>query len=154
MKRKETGPERSHNMADKTAGWLAGGIIKIRARWADKMGSITARMSQGMLKVTFVVCVGLMVACSSMLIVFSFWTDGKSISFNGNIRRPHLEMNLNNLPPNNPKSQQAVMPVLRFHKYLDSLSLSENGRHIRDSLLQVRPGLMDSMITVERLYCQ
>ena len=38
-----------------------------------------------------------------------------------------------------------------FHKYIDSLARSPSGRRTRDSLLAVRPGLMDSVRMAESL---
>lgn len=49
-------------------------------------------------------------------------------------------------------STREYLMVVRLHRYLDSLSQSEAGRQIMDSLLRGRPGLRDSLLLMEKLY--
>jgi hypothetical protein len=42
--------------------------------------------------------------------------------------------------------------ILLFRHYLDSLQQTGNGRLTRDSILKQRPGLMDSLDMLERMY--
>ncbi len=45
-----------------------------------------------------------------------------------------------------------LLRVHQFKRYLDSLSFSERGKTIRDSLLMRRPGLMDTLIYLDNIY--
>lgn len=42
--------------------------------------------------------------------------------------------------------------VIRFHQYMDSLNKTAKGKKIADSILQTRPGLMDSTRQLKKLY--
>ena len=44
--------------------------------------------------------------------------------------------------------------VRAFHHYLDSLGGTASGMAIRDSLLVGRPGLVDSLVEIEKMYLQ
>lgn len=49
-------------------------------------------------------------------------------------------------------SEMDMIRISRFKTYMDSLSRSTKGIHIYDSIIQVRPGLMDSIQVMEELY--
>ncbi|TDE52682.1 hypothetical protein [Flavobacterium sp. GT3P67] len=42
--------------------------------------------------------------------------------------------------------------IVRFRRYLDSLLRSPTGQKIKDSVIQYRPGLLDSLTIVEKYY--
>jgi hypothetical protein len=42
--------------------------------------------------------------------------------------------------------------IVQFRRYMDSLSVSKTGKTIADSILLARPGLMDSVLQLEKLY--
>lgn len=42
--------------------------------------------------------------------------------------------------------------IIRFQQYMDSLHKTASGKLIADSILQRRPGLMDSVIELKKLY--
>jgi len=46
----------------------------------------------------------------------------------------------------------AMKQIKMFHKYMEDLSLSEDGRNTRDSILEARPGLPDSIRILESIY--
>lgn len=55
--------------------------------------------------------------------------------------------------PDSPPSDTTMARDLQaFHIYMDSLAVSVNGKHLRDSILRARPGLMDSIRMAESLY--
>lgn len=49
-------------------------------------------------------------------------------------------------------SLQELRPIHRFKLYLDSLSRTHKGKRIKDSLLVVRPYLMDTLYYLENRY--
>jgi hypothetical protein len=49
-------------------------------------------------------------------------------------------------------SETDFMKIQSFISYMDSLSKSKQGIIIRDSILLIRPGLMDSVLTIKTLY--
>ena len=42
--------------------------------------------------------------------------------------------------------------IEKFSRYIDSLGLSKEGRRLRDSILSYRPGLMDSIGIIKKIY--
>lgn len=42
--------------------------------------------------------------------------------------------------------------IIRFRRYMDSLVRSPTGQKIKDSIIQCRPGLLDSLTIVEKYY--
>ena len=42
--------------------------------------------------------------------------------------------------------------IIRFSRYIDSLGLSPTGKKVLDSIMQCRPGLLDSLSIVENQY--
>jgi len=49
-------------------------------------------------------------------------------------------------------SEKEYRAIQAFHHYLDSMGQSMPGRLWRDSLLKARPGLLDSLQTIEQIY--
>lgn len=49
-------------------------------------------------------------------------------------------------------SEKDYKSIISFRRYMDSLQQNENGKHQYDSILQARPGLMDSAQALEQLY--
>lgn len=49
-------------------------------------------------------------------------------------------------------SKSEYEKTVRFRKYIDSLERSPNGKKIKDSINQNRPGLLDSVTIVEKYY--
>jgi hypothetical protein len=154
MKKKKTTETGLTQLQDKTAGWLAKGIIKVRSEWADAMARLMARLSPRWQKTVWLSCAFLMTFYCSCLIAFSFNKDSSTVFHIGMIRKPMTEISNDSNHPKIPKPAQELIPIVRFRKYLDSLSSTAKGRQTKDSLLKMRPGLMDSLETVERLYQQ
>ena len=49
-------------------------------------------------------------------------------------------------------SENDIIRINRFSKYMDSLSHSVKGKAVYDSILKARPGLMDSIQVLEEIY--
>ena len=152
--KKKTNESSPSLIQEKTAGWLAAFIIRVRDKWAKGMGRFTAKLSVTTLKVLLAAFTILMVVCSGLTILYSFTHVRKMLLNPDVITPPMVKMAA-------PKSHSfplindpAIMPVIKFRKCLDSLSLTESGKRTRDSLLLNRKGLMDSLKMVERLYGQ
>lgn len=60
--------------------------------------------------------------------------DTKSTTLNAALSKAHLER------------------VARFQMYMDSLGRSPTGKQVQDSMLRLRPGLLDSLVIVEDYY--
>jgi hypothetical protein len=92
--------------------------------------------------------------CSIYLIVNSLWGNTtKTISVTS-ISKP-----INSVPFENKSIQQNATinkiefeKIVRFREYMDSLGHSPAGKILHDSIVQYRPGLLDSLIIVEHYY--
>jgi len=51
-----------------------------------------------------------------------------------------------------PREGEELLKIRAFRKYMDSLTLTENGRRKRDSIITARPGLLDSVASIEAFY--
>jgi hypothetical protein len=49
-------------------------------------------------------------------------------------------------------SKTELERMARFQMYMDSLGRSPNGKQVQDSMLRLRPGLLDSLVIVEDYY--
>jgi len=145
FKEKDTG---AANGADKAAGWIAGGIHKVQSAWARAMGRLFNRLPPLAKKALLIGFCLVAVAYSTMLLAFSFKRGlrmPEKISGPVAIIKP-LSGQPNGMPA-------FIRRIERFKRYLDSLGTSSGGRRIRDSILQKRPGLLDSIHKIETIYC-
>lgn len=58
------------------------------------------------------------------------------------------------LPMSSGKPDQTYLRIQRFKKMLDSMSRTKEGGQMRDSILKSRPGLLDSIMKIEKMYQQ
>jgi hypothetical protein len=137
---------------DIAAGWIAAGIEKIQCKWADAMAVIFSKMSSGWIKAVTISCVLLMAGISTTLVVSGFGRPVKMFKIPSEMTKP---LPLLQPPRYNPAIPEGLLKrIEKFRRYLDSLSTTPAGRHERDSLMRVRPGLMDSLKRIEAVYCR
>lgn len=151
-KRKEQ--QSQYSFHDKAAAGIVKGCIHVQTKWANFMQRKTARFTAKAKKYGLVLFCLLSVGCCLYLIIESFTVTPKK--------------NLGVAPINIPKqpmqtgegdtrsflliTKKEFERIEQFRLYLDSLGRSHMGIKIRDSLLSLRPGLMDSIRAVEKLY--
>lgn len=138
---------------DRVASRLAGALWQFQQRWARFMSSIEQRMPFRKCKGMVVLFVLVASSYSFYLIVDSIKGRSRSRFSIDSIRRPaHITT-----PGIEDKSKEVRLPaheqekINRFVHYMDSLSASASGRPIYDSILLVRPGLMDSIKQLQQL---
>jgi len=153
MKWRKTKATPAPAAADKAAGWMAKRIIKAREHWVSAMNRLMSKLSPKGQKVFWVAGTIVMVCYCSSLIAFSFKKGNVATFKMGSIQRPLTAVTAKSPFPAD-VSKKALLPIIRFQNYLDSLAGTPDGKRQRDSLLKLRPGLMDSLETVERLYCK
>jgi hypothetical protein len=137
---------------DIAAGWIAAGIEKTQSKWAAVMAKLFSKMSSGWIKAVTISCFLLMTGISTTLVVSGFGRPVDMFKIPAVMTR-HL------LPLQPPRYDPAIPEGLlkrieKFRRHLDSLSTTPAGRHERDSLLKIRPGLMDSLKMIESVYCK
>ncbi len=153
-KKKEVQSDDKTTVSDKVAGKIAGVGIKVQQLFAENMNRIFMKTDFKRLKlilIVFSVCAG---GYSIYLIVNSVFSPER--------KQKALEIQQMDIPKHfNKTGDETVMPeatideqtylqIQDFRKYMDSLKLNRTNEY--DSILQARPGLMDSVQMLEQIY--
>lgn len=138
---------------DKIAKGIAGFLLNIQIRsstfmntWMNQLGSNAKRIWLLIFCIVF-----------GALSIYSFVGAFKSDKISHNKIKPaqlsvpkYYDQNeVQNLPT---VSKNDMQRIEKFKKYMDSLKGSVRGKPVYDSILTARPGLMDSVQTIEQLY--
>jgi len=153
-KKKELQSEEKTTMSDKVAGKIAGVGIKAQQLFAEKMNRTFMKTDFKRLKL--------------ILIVFCITAGGYSIYlianslFSPERKQKAFEIQQMDIPkhfdktgdetvmPDATVDEQTYLQIQDFRKYMDSLKLNRTNEY--DSILQARPGLMDSVQVLEQIY--
>lgn len=153
-KKKEVQSDDKTTVSDKVAGKIAGVGIKAQQLFAEKMNRIFMKTDFKRLKL--------------LLIFFCVSAGGYSIYlivnsvFSPERKQKVLEIQQMDIPKHFNKSgdetiipeatidEQTYLQIQDFRKYMDSLKLNRTNEY--DSILQARPGLMDSVQVLEQIY--
>ncbi|SDE88444.1 hypothetical protein SAMN05216464_110180 [Mucilaginibacter pineti] len=139
-------------VGDKAAGWIASGILKLQRNWVKGMEKLFSKLSPASTKVVLVIAFLFAAGYCTMMVAYSFGKTATVMLKQVNGVQPvAIGKTVPDLPPGVPAF---IKRMERFKHYLDSLSKTGDGRKIRDSLLFRRPGLLDSIQRIERIYCE
>ena len=153
-KKKELQSEEKTTMSDKVAGKIAGVGIKAQRLFAERMNKLFMKTDYKRLKlilIFFCVSAG---GYSIYLIANSvFSAEQKQQSFE--IQQMDIPKHFNKtgdetVMPEATVDEQTFLQIQDFRKYMDSLKLNRTTEY--DSILQARPGLMDSVQVLEQIY--
>ncbi len=141
-------------VSDKVAGTIAGLGIKVQQLFAEKMNRVFMNTDFKRLKIIliiFCICAG---GYSIYLIANSVISpDRKQNSFEVqqmDVPRHFDKTGEENLSPEAYVDEEIYQQVKEFRNYMDSLK--QKRRNEYDSILQARPGLMDSVQMLEQIY--
>ncbi len=152
--KKELQSEHKTTMSDKVAGKIASVGIKAQRLFAERMNKLFMKTDYKRLKL--------------ILIFFCVSAGGYSIYliansvFSPERKQKAFEIQQMDIPKHfNKTGDETVMPevsideqtylqIQDFRKYMDSLKLNRTNEY--DSILQTRPGLMDSVQVLEQIY--
>ncbi|MBC6489603.1 hypothetical protein ACFSQD_04680 [Flavihumibacter stibioxidans] len=153
-KKKELLSEEKTTISDKVAGKIAGVGIKAQRLFAERMNKLFMKTDYKRLKL--------------ILIFFCVSAGGYSIYliansvFSPERNQKAFEIQQMDIPKHfNKTGDETVMPeatideqtylqIQDFRKHMDSLKLNRTTEY--DSILQARPGLMDSVQVLEQIY--
>lgn len=141
-------------VSDKVAGKIAGLAIKLQQLFAEKMNRIFMKTDFKRLKIILIIfCIGAG-GYSIYLIANSVISpDRKQNSFE--VQQMDVPKHFNktgdeNLIPEAYVDEEIYQQIKQFGNYMDSLK--QKRRNEYDSILQARPGLMDSVQMLEQIY--
>ena len=153
-KKTELQSEEKTSMSDKVAGKIAGVGIKAQQLFTEKMNKLFMKTDFKRLKlilIFFCVSAG---GYSIYLIANSvFSPERKQKSFE--IQQMDIPKHFNKtgdetVMPEATIDEQTYLQIQDFRKYMDSLKLNRTNEY--DSILQARPGLIDSVQMLEKIY--
>ena len=153
-KKKELQSEEKTTMSDKVAGKIAGVGIKAQRLFAEKMNKLFMKTDYKRLKLILISFCFSAGGYSIYLIADSvFSPERKQKSFE--IQQMDIPKHFNKtgdetLMPEATIDEQTYLQIQDFRKYMDSLKLNRTKEY--DSILQARPGLMDSVQVLEQIY--
>lgn len=122
--------------------------------WADWMGRRTTHLKRGHWLVALALFILLAGGYNGYLMFGSFDWKGKTIFSIFPIHKPAFFKETGETGP----ETRTELPsgeyerIHRFRMYMDSLAQSPSGKPVYDSILQHRPGLMDSVLFIEKHY--
>ncbi|WP_025144953.1 hypothetical protein [Pedobacter jeongneungensis] len=132
---------------------LARKLEQVQQGWARVMNNVFNGMGLKSRWIALTCFMILMVALSGYVSISAFTNDIKAAPANYSIKVPqtsgiYREEHRSGIP------DKVYERIHGFRMSLDSLGASAEGRLKRDSLLRSRPGLMDSLVTIEKYYQQ
>lgn len=125
--------------------------LKAKARWAEWMTRQSSRLDAGVTKILFIVVTALFGTLCLLLIL-----SGGQLFYAKPSLRPDIIQTIRApsaaITTASPSDTLAMKKIMAFHSYMDTLSVTEGGRKTRDSILEARPRLMDSIRILESMY--
>jgi hypothetical protein len=141
-------------MSDKVAGKIAGVGIKAQRLFAEGMNKLFMKTDYKRFKlilVFFFISAG---GYSIYLIANSVFSPER-VQQSFEIQQMDIPKHFNKtgdetVMPEATVDEQTYLQIQEFRKYMDSLKLNRANEY--DSILQARPGLMDSVLMLEQIY--
>ena len=149
--RKQPGP---NEFSDNVAVGIVTRCMRVQGKWAAFMQRKTNHLSFQARKICLLLFCLLSIGCSLYLIIGSVTGTSNKILVVASI---HVPVHATQSGETNTRSpllmtKTEVERIERFRRHMDSLGESAPGRNHRDSLLALRPGLMDIILMIETLY--
>jgi hypothetical protein len=121
------------------------------ANWLERKTAHFSRLNWIVVLFIFIVFTG---GCSIYLIVTSFCENTTKKITVIPITKPMSSVSLKEKPIefDTSISKVELEKITSFRKYMDSLGRSPTGKKTRDSIVQHRPGLLDSLVMLENYY--
>jgi hypothetical protein len=153
-KKKELQSEEKTTMSDKVAGKIAGVGIKAQRLFAERMNKLFMKTDYKQLKIILIFFCVSAGGYSLYLIANSvFSPERKQKAFE--IQQMDIPKHFNKtgdetVMPEATIDEQTYLQIQDFRKHMDSLKLNRTNEY--DSILQARPGLMNSVQVLEQIY--
>ncbi|MBY0477730.1 MAG: hypothetical protein K2Q24_08775 [Chitinophagaceae bacterium] len=141
-------------VSDKVAGKIAAAGIKLQQIFAEKMNKLFMKTDFKRLKIILIIfCIGAGGYSIYLIANSVISADRKQNSFEVqkmDVPRHFDKTGDENLIPEAYVDEETYQQVKQFRNYMDSLK--QKRRNEYDSILQARPGLMDSVQMLEQIY--
>lgn len=139
-------------LKDKVASKLAQLLLKTQVKFSKFMSACVNKVStKGLRRLLFVFCL-LGGGCSIYLITGSIFKDKTGAFKIEKINVPKVYDGGKNLRGEQVVDEEIYKAIEKFERYMDSLGENAMGLQLRDSILKLRPGLMDSFELLKKIY--
>jgi len=135
---------------DKLAAVFARCIVRVQSKWAAWMQRQSERLTGRGKKTVLVLCC-LLAAGYSATVIIKEISKEKPVDMDMEIAPIRVPPEIKDMQTHRQDTQ--VMERIRLLRtYLNSLATTPAGRKKADSLMKARPGLIDSLYYVEKIY--
>ncbi len=153
-KKKALGLLKENAAQERFANKIVSACIRFQQKWADFMQRHTERLSHnGKLITLSLFC--LTTGSLSICLISSSVTTRKGSAFTViHLKKlPHaIKSGDENTKASLLVTEAGFEKIQRFRFYMDSLARNPSGKKKCDSILSQRPGLMDSVLLIEKIY--
>lgn len=131
-------------------------IDKTQRRCADYLAEKVKGWSRSRIKIALVIFCLIQGGTSTYILISVFRTSSTKI----NVEKVSIPSHVIQKDTSGRDEQEPVLSeksyqrLKAFRNYMDSLQHDQAGRQIYDSILRVRPGLLDSVTQIESIYQQ
>lgn len=153
FKRRKKEKETGESTSDKVAGKIAGAGLTIQRKFSENMNKLFSKLSPGSVKVFLVVFCLSAGGYSFYLISNSIFNNDQSSPIQVDpVKAPkHFDKTGDELLRSDQYvDEETYRNIIAFKMYMDSLKV--NKTKVYDSIMQARPGLMDSVLILESIY--
>lgn len=153
-KRKKTGTTKTDESNDKILKQIVNTCLQMQNGWAQWMGRRTQYLSRKSLLLLLLTFTALSGGYSIYLIGQSFSGDQANTISITPIKKPGYVLQAGDVAsqPDMIVSKTDYQGIIRFRGYMDSLTRSPAGKAAYDSIVLIRPGLLDSIRFIEEIY--
>ncbi len=152
--RKKQSLDQGNTWSDRPAITISKLIFKLQKSFATVLSNTAAKFPNSTIRWVVVLFTLGWVIVSTWYISLSFTGIKKqSTIYISHFRRPLTNNNINEKRPAIIAiTEDEYNEMVQFHRYMDSLGKYAN--QVYDSILSARPGLMDSVLLLEKIYNQ
>jgi len=153
-KKNKTESAEPDNNHDRVLRQMVNECLQLQTCWAQWMGRRTQHLSRKTLIILLLTSTTLAGAYSIYLIGQSFSGNQTNVISVTPIKKPvHiLQTGEATALPDMKVSKTDYQGIIRFRGYMDSLTRSPAGKAAYDSIILCRPGLLDSIRLIEKIY--
>ena len=139
-------------LKDKVAARVAKFLLNIQVIFSELMSACVSKVSPKRLRLLLVVFCLLGGGFSIYLITGSIFSHEFPSLKIEKINVPKVDDGGKSLRSEQVVDEEIYKAIERFDEYMDSLRGSQMGLELRDSILKLRPGLMDSLELLKQIY--
>lgn len=149
-KKKTKNKENEAPGRDKLAAVFARCIVRVQSKWAAWMQRQSERLTGRGKKTVLVLCC-LLAAGYSLTVIIKGISKEKPVDMDIDVTPIRIPAEIKNMEVHG-QDTQVMERIQLLRTYLDSLATTPAGRKKADSLMKARPGLIDSLYYVEKIY--